>query len=55
MEIPISNLTAEKGKDGNIYVYFVNGQLSEYRICVQVIEGEFITWESEGVVRRAIV
>lgn len=49
-------LECEKGKDGNIYVYFMNGLVSEYRVCVAVIEGEFIKWEDEsGVVRRAII
>jgi len=49
-------LQAERAKDGRIFVYFMDGQLSEYRVCVAVVEGKFIMWEGEGgVSRKAIV
>jgi len=55
MDIKIDNLSAEKASDGRIYVYFTDGRLSDYRVCVAVIKGDLIKWGADGVVRTAIV
>lgn len=58
MEYVITNLTVEKAKDGQIYVYFSDGRISESRILVAHVlnDGNSVKWATEdGVVRRAII
>jgi len=58
MEISITNLTAEKAKDGQIYVYFSDGRISDSRILVAHVlnDGNSVKWETEqGQVKRAII
>lgn len=55
MEIKIDNLSAEKADDGRIFVFFTDGRLSEYRICVAQIRGDRIKWGVDGVIKAAIV
>lgn len=55
MEFKIENLTAEKAKDGLIYVYFSDGRISEYRMLIARIEGDLVRWQGEdGTIRSAI-
>ncbi len=56
MEIEVTNLRAEKAKDGRIIVYFSDGRLSEYKLVVAEIKGEdTIKWEADGVIRRGLI
>jgi len=57
MEIEVTNLRAEKAKDGRIFIYFTDGRLSDYRILVQMVSGEnFVMFEGEdGVIRKCLI
>jgi len=51
------SLEAEKAKDGKIYVYFMDGTLAQYRVCIAIIKGDYVKWTPEGsdIQRIAII
>jgi hypothetical protein len=57
MEIEVTNLRAQKAKDGRIFVYFTDGRLSEYKMMVQIISGaDFVSFETEaGTIAKVMV
>ena len=56
MEIPITNLRAEKGTNGKIYVLFSDDRLSQYELCIACIEQNvFAEWtNAEGIHKKAL-
>ena len=53
VEIPITNLRAEKAKNGKIYVLISDGRLSGYALCVACLDPKvFAEWVNEEDVRK---
>ena len=54
----ITNLRAEKAKDGRIFVYFTDGQLSGYALCVAIISTDKLekySPEGQDIIKTVLV